>query len=50
MTPENKKGVWVCAVCGYEYNEEEIPFEKLPADWICPLCGVSKEQFQYLED
>ena len=30
---------WVCSVCGYVY-EGEIPFEDLPDDWVCPLCGV----------
>ena len=46
---------YVCNGCGYEYNQElgdpenEIkpgtPFEKLPDEWICPLCGESKEEF-----
>lgn len=39
---ENKK--WVCTVCGYVYDGE-IPFEQLPADWVCPLCGVGKDKF-----
>ncbi len=36
---------WVCTVCGYEYDGE-IPFEDLPDDWVCPLCGVGKEMFE----
>ena len=32
---------WVCTVCGYVYNEE-TPFEELPPDWTCPLCGADK--------
>lgn len=39
---------YICLVCGYEYDPEEnndIAFENLPADWICPVCGVSKDQF-----
>ena len=46
---------YVCDVCGYVYDpavgdpdngvEPGIPFEKLPADWTCPLCGVGTENF-----
>lgn len=40
--------MYKCVVCGYEYNPEEtgIPFEELPDDWVCPVCGVTKEQFE----
>jgi flavin reductase (DIM6/NTAB) family NADH-FMN oxidoreductase RutF/rubredoxin len=36
-----------CDICGYIYNESEegIPFENLPDDWTCPLCGAGKEEF-----
>lgn len=47
--------VYVCELCGYEYNarlgdldngiDENTDFEDLPADWVCPLCGASKEDF-----
>ena len=43
MTNDNKK--WVCTVCGYVYDGE-IPFEELPEDYLCPLCGVGKEFFE----
>ena len=33
---------YVCSVCGYEY----VPFDQLPDDWTCPVCGVSKDQFE----
>jgi flavin reductase (DIM6/NTAB) family NADH-FMN oxidoreductase RutF/rubredoxin len=39
-----KKEKWVCQVCGYVYDGD-VPFEQLPADWVCPLCGASKDQF-----
>ena len=39
---ETKK--WVCSVCGYVYDGE-IPFEELPEDWVCPLCGEGKAVF-----
>jgi len=34
-----------CRICGYVY-EDDIPFEDLPADWVCPLCGVGKDSFE----
>ena len=37
-----------CTVCGYLYDdaEEEVPFEKLPDDWACPVCNAGKEAFE----
>lgn len=42
--PAEKSAKWVCTVCGYEYDGD-IPFEELPDDWVCPLCGMGKEYF-----
>lgn len=39
---------YVCQVCGYVYDPAEndnIPFEQLPDDWVCPTCGVGKADF-----
>jgi len=38
---------YVCSVCGYFYDpeEEDTPFEDLPDDWACPICGALKDQF-----
>ena len=39
---------YVCQVCGYVYDPAEndgIPFEQLPDDWVCPTCGVGKSDF-----
>ncbi|MCI7606538.1 MAG: rubredoxin, partial [Spirochaetales bacterium] len=22
------------------------PFEEIPEDWVCPVCGISKDMFQ----
>ncbi len=44
-----EKAVWVCTICGYEYDGE-VPFEELPEDWVCPLCGVGKEFFKKREN
>lgn len=45
-----------CSICGYIYNEDEgdpdsnIPpgtkWEDLPDDWVCPVCGATKDQFE----
>lgn len=42
--------VWECIVCGYKYDEEKegTPFVDLPSDWVCPECGVGKDQFKKL--
>lgn len=39
--PKTGKTVWVCKVCGYVYEGEE-----LPADFICPLCKHGAEDFE----
>ncbi len=47
---------YICKVCGYVYDPENgdeasgieagTAWEDLPDDWVCPLCGVGKEQFE----
>ena len=32
----------VCTVCGYLYNDPDTSFEELPAEWVCPICGMPK--------
>lgn len=39
--PKTGKTVWICKVCGYVYEGEE-----LPADFICPLCKHGAEDFE----
>ncbi|MCL6560315.1 MAG: flavin reductase [Firmicutes bacterium] len=51
-----KMDKYVCTVCGYVYDPETgdpdnnippgTPFEKLPDDWVCPVCGAGKEEFE----
>ncbi len=46
---------WECQVCGYVYDPAKgdedggiapgTPFEDLPDDWVCPVCGVAKTEF-----
>lgn len=42
---------YVCQICGYIYDDakEKVPFDKLPSDWKCPLCGASKTDFKPVE-
>ena len=50
---------FVCALCGYEYDikagdpdngvEPETEFDEISADWVCPLCGASKDDFDEVE-
>lgn len=45
-----------CKVCGYIYDPEKgdsvggvapgTPFESLPVNWVCPVCGAAKDQFE----
>lgn len=37
-----------CVICGYIYDPAEnggIEFNDLPEEWVCPECGVGKDQF-----
>lgn len=36
----DEKTVWVCSLCGYIYEGETID-----DDYICPLCGATKDLF-----
>ena len=47
---------YVCEVCGYIYDPAKgdpdssikpgTSFDKLPNDWVCPVCGASKSEFK----
>ena len=47
---------YVCTVCGYVYDPEVgdpdsgvapgTAFEDIPEDWVCPLCGAEKSDFE----
>jgi len=41
VTRDDGKVVWVCSICGYVYEGEDIPL-----DYRCPKCGVSRELFE----
>jgi rubredoxin len=47
--------MYKCVICGYIYDPEQgdadggiepgTDFSKLPDDYICPICGASKDEF-----
>jgi len=39
-----------CTVCNWIYDEakEGVKFSDLPAEWVCPICGVPKSAFVLL--
>lgn len=47
---------YVCVACGWVYDPEEgLPdeniaagtaFEDLPDDFVCPVCGAGKDDFE----
>lgn len=50
---------WQCLVCSFIYEEalglpdDGIPagtiWDDIPDDWMCPECGVGKEDFEMIE-
>ncbi|NCE72674.1 rubredoxin [Odoribacter sp. Z80] len=51
---------YICTVCDYVYDpalgdpdsgiEPGTAFEDLPDDWVCPLCGVGKDEFEPVQE
>ena len=51
-----KMAKYRCTVCGYIYDPElgdpdggikpGTPFEEIPDDWVCPVCGAAKSDFE----
>jgi rubredoxin len=47
---------YVCVICNYVYDPAVgdpdngvapgTPFEQIPDEWVCPDCGVGKDQFE----
>jgi rubredoxin len=50
---------WQCTICGYIYDPQigdpdngikpGTNFEDLPDNWVCPVCGASKDEFEVME-
>jgi flavin reductase (DIM6/NTAB) family NADH-FMN oxidoreductase RutF/rubredoxin len=55
-----KMAKYECTVCGYIYDPElgdpdggiapGTPFEEIPDDWVCPVCGAAKSEFEKIEE
>ena len=51
---------YICDTCGYVYDPEVgdpdsgiapgTAFEDIPEDWVCPICGVGKDDFSPVEE
>jgi len=49
-----------CVPCGYIYDpavgdpengfEPGTPFDKLPDEWVCPVCGAPKSEFEMVTE
>ncbi len=39
---------YICKICGYVYDDDKqsVPFAALPDNWVCPLCGAAKADFE----
>jgi len=54
-----KMAKYKCTVCGWVYDPEigdpdggiatGTPFERIPDDWQCPMCGASKSEFEKIQ-
>jgi rubredoxin len=54
--PNESSGKYVCPVCRYIYDPVKgdpaggippgTPFDKIPDNWVCPICRVSKKMFR----
>ena len=61
MTDRASDGLksWICVICGHVYEEAKgdpdrgVPagtrWSDVPADWSCPDCGASKDDFEMIE-
>ena len=51
---------YICVPCTYVYDPEvgdldngvypDTSFNDLPYDWVCPVCGASKDEFDLLDE
>ena len=56
---KTKMAKYKCTVCGYIYDPEKgdpdggikpgTAFEDIPDDWVCPVCGAAKDEFEKVE-
>lgn len=51
---------YICELCGYVYDPtvgdpdndiaEGTEFDELSEDWVCPLCGAAKDDFEKMTE
>lgn len=51
---------YICTVCDWVYDPAVgdpdngiapgTAFEDIPDDWVCPVCGVGKDDFEVVEE
>jgi len=56
---DHNKDKYISNVCGYEYDPAQgdpdgnvdpgTAFENIPDDWVCPICGVGKGEFEKMD-
>lgn len=59
VVPEADLKKYQCLVCGYIYDPAEgdapksieagTSFDDIPDDWVCPICGVGKDEFKSID-
>jgi rubredoxin len=59
-TETQTKQLWVCTSCGFIYDPDDgdpdggippgTPFDEIPDDWFCPVCGARKADFEPYEE
>lgn len=52
----NADAAYICNACGWEYDPQQgdpdggiapgTAWEDIPDDWVCPVCGAGKEEFE----
>ena len=55
-----KLAKYECTICGYVYDPElgdpegdiapGTPFDELPDDWVCLVCGAGKSDFEKIRN
>jgi rubredoxin len=55
-----EKQLYMCTSCGFIYDPDEgdpdggvppgTPFDDIPDDWFCPVCGARKSDFEPYEE
>jgi rubredoxin len=60
MTTTSTAQKWICESCGFIYDPADgdpdggippgTPFEDIPTDWFCPVCGARKVDFSLYDE